>query len=216
MVAAICALACLTPAGAGAQTGSGEYLGVWTASGAIGYAIPNTDEYGNAFLWRLAAGYSPTPRFEIDLEVGGFASEVHQPGPTGLPSHTIASGDLDVTPVCLTAQFRTPLPGMFGTLSLLAGVGYYFIDYTMDDDPRDDLVAEGAAGRPDQGVDDAWGYHLGAGVEYPLTARLSVLAEGRYLFLSPQASGTAGSGARIDGSLDLDTWLFTGGVKVVF
>jgi outer membrane protein W len=216
LVAAACALACLTVQEAGAQSGKGDYIGSWSASAAIGYAIPNTDEYDNAFAWRLAAGYSPTPRFEIDLEVSRFVSEVSQPDPYGLPSHTIASGELDVTPVCLTAQYRTPLPGLLSTLSLLAGVGYYFIDYSMAVEPRDVFVSGGATGLPDQNVDDAWGFHVGAGLEYALTARFSVSAEGRYLFLSPQASGTTGSGNRIDGSLDLNTWLFTGGIKVAF
>ena len=216
MIAVACVLACLIAGEAGAQTGKGDYVGIWSSSAAIGYAIPNTDEYDNAFTWRLAAGYSPTPQFEIDLEVSRFVSEVHQPDPNGLPSHTIASGQLDVTPICLTAQLRTPLPGMLATLSLLAGAGYYFIDYTIADEPREVFVSGGATGRPDQDVDDAWGYHIGAGLEYPLAARLSVLAEGRYLFLSPQASGTAGSGGSVEGSLDLDTWMFTGGIKVVF
>jgi opacity protein-like surface antigen len=216
LVASACALACLTAAEAGAQSGKGDYIGSWSGSAAIGYAIPNTDEYDNAFAWRLAAGYSPTPQFEIDLEVSRFVSEVSQPDPYGLPSHTIASGELDVTPVCLTAQYRTPLPGLLSTLSLLAGVGYYFIDYSMDDEPRGVFVSGGAAGHPDQHVDDAWGFHVGAGLEYALTVRLSVSAEGRYVFLSPQASGTTGSGSRIDDSLDLNTWVFTGGIKVAF
>jgi outer membrane protein W len=216
LVAAAAAVLCLLAREARAQSGKGDYLGSWSVSAAAGYAIPNTDEYGNSFAWRLAAGYSPLPQFEVDLEVGRFVSEVSQPDANGLPGYTIASGELDVTPVCLTAQYRTPLPGMLSTLTLLAGLGYYFIDYTMAGVPRDVFVSGGAPGLPDQTVDDAWGYHLGAGVEYPLTERLSVSAEGRYLFLSPRASGTTGSGARIDGSLDLDTWVFTGGVKVAF
>jgi opacity protein-like surface antigen len=210
------ALVSLFPAGAGAQSGKGAYLGSWSATAAIGYAIPNTDEYDNAFSWRLAAGYSPLPQFEIDLELGRFLSGVSQPEANGLPTHTIASGELDVMPVCLTAQYRTPLPGLLSTLTLLAGVGYYFIDYTMADEPRAVFAAGGEPGLPDQTVDDAWGFHAGAGLEYALTERFSLTAEGRYLFLSPQASGTAGSGRTIDGTLDLNTWIFTGGVKVAF
>jgi outer membrane protein W len=216
LIAAASALLCLSAGAAQAQSGKGDYIGSWSASAAIGYAIPNTDEYDNAFAWRLAAGYSPMPQFAIDLEVGRFVSGVSQPDANGLPSHTIASGELDVVPVCLTAQYRTPLPGLLSTLTVLAGVGYYFIDYTMADEPRAVFIAGGDPGLPDQSVDDAWGFHAGAGLEYALTERLSLTAEGRYLFLSPQASGSTGSGGRIDGSLDLNTWIFTGGIKVAF
>jgi outer membrane protein W len=98
---------------------------------------------------------------------------------------------------------------------LLAGAGYYFIDYTMDDEPRAAFAA-GGEGLPDQVVKDAWGFHAGAGLEYALTGWLSLTAEARYVFLAPAVSGTAGDGYQLGGSLDLNTWLFTGGIKVAF
>jgi len=202
------------PARAGAQSGKGDYIGSWSLSASLGYAVPNTDEYDNAVAWRLAAGYSPLPQFELDLEIGSFSTDVSQPEENGIPTHTIASGRLDVRPVCLTAQYRTPLPETLSTVTLLAGVGYYFVDYEMGDEQRE--YYGGSGGLPDQTVDDAWGFHAGAGLEYALTARVSVAAEGRYLFLSPQASGTSVPGTRFDGSLDLNTWVFTGGVKIAF
>lgn len=213
---AAASLLCLAAAGARAQSGKGDYIGTWSGSAAFGYAIPNTDEYDEAPVWRLAAGYSPTPRFELALEVGRFAAAVSQPDANGLPGHTIASGRLDVRPVCLTGHYRAALPEVLSTLTLLAGVGYYFIDYTMADAPREVLVAGGGAGLPDQVVDDAWGFHAGAGLEYALTESVSLAAEARYLFVAPEARGTANLGSPIGGSLDLNTWLFTGGVKVAF
>ena len=213
------ALSCgvlLRGAPAAAQTGKGEYLGAWSIAGSLGYAVPNTDEYDNAFAWRAALGYSPLPQFELDLEFGRFATDVSQPDPGGIPSHTIASGSLGITPVCLTAQYRRPLPQLLSTLILLGGVGYYFIDYSMGAEQRDAFEAAGVTGLPDQEVDDSWGFHLGAGLEYAVTERISLVAEGRYLFLNPSARGTTASGGRFDDSLDLDTWMFTGGVKVGF
>ncbi|HWR97647.1 MAG TPA: OmpW family outer membrane protein [Candidatus Methanoperedens sp.] len=212
--ALVCAL--LRPVPAAAQSGKGEYLGAWSAAASLGYAVPDTDEFDNAFTWRVALGYSPMPRFEIDLELGRFASGVSQPDPDGIPSHTLASGRLEMRPVCLTAQYRTPLPELLSTLNLLAGIGYYFLDYEMGEEQRGVFLAGGAPGLPDQEVDDAWGFHLGAGLEYAVTERVSLLAEGRYLFLEPAARGTAAAGRRFDGSLDLNTWLFTGGIKVGF
>jgi hypothetical protein len=199
-----------------AQSGKGEYLGAWSLGASLGYAVPNTDEYGNALAWRLALAYSPVPQFELGLEFGRFSSDVSQPDPDGIPSHTIASGSLDITPVCLTAQYRRALPELLSTVTLQGGAGYYFVDYEMGDAQREVFEAGGAAGLPDQQVDDAWGFHAGAGLEYALTERVSLVAEGRYLFLEPSASGTAKDGQRFDGSLDLNTWIFSGGVKVWF
>lgn len=212
---ALAALALLA-APAGAASGKGDYVGAWSLAASLGYAVPNTDEYGNAAAWRLSGGYSPIPWLEIDLEFGRFGVGVDQPDVNGIPEHTIASGDLTIQPVCLTAQYRRPLPDLFSTLTLLAGAGYYFVNYEMGAAPRAVFSAGGVRGLPDQEVDDAWGFHAGAGLEYAWNERLSFVAEGRYLFLSPDAHGTAAPGHRIDGELDLDTWIVTGGIKVTF
>lgn len=215
--AAAAALAvCLAAAGAHAQSGKGELLGSWSVAGSLGYAVPNTDEYSNELAWRVGVGYTRNPQFEVGLEVGGFETEVSQPEADGLPAHDIASGRLEVLPVCLTLQYRTPLPESMATFILLAGAGYYFVDYTMDDSSRAAFAASGVEGLPDQHVSDAWGFHLGAGLEYALTGWFSVTVESRYVFLAPDVSGTALGGYLLGGSLDLNTWLFTGGIKLAF
>ncbi len=217
-MAAAAAVAALLAAGtpAGAEDGKGAYLAAWSLSGGVGYAVPSTDEYADAFAGRLAVGYSPWPSLEIDLEVGGWSAQVSQPDPGGIPSHTVASGRLKVRPLTLTAQWRHPVPGLLATAYLLAGAGWYLIDYDMADEPRAVYEGSGTVGLPDQGVDNALGWHLGAGLEYPVTERLSLTAEGRYVFLSPDAHGATTPGYRIAGSLDLDTLLFFAGVKVTY
>ena len=199
-----------------AQDGPGEYLPTWTFSGAVGYAVPSTDEYGDALVGRVAVGYSPWPSLEVDLEYGGWSAQVSQPDASGIPSHTIASGNLRLRPLTLTGQWRYPVPGFMATAYLLGGIGWYSIDYTMADEPRKVFEGSGAVDLPDQGVDNAFGYHIGAGLDYVITERLSLTAEGRYVFLSPDAHGATTPGYRIAGSLDLDTWLFTAGVKVSY
>jgi opacity protein-like surface antigen len=207
---------CLAAGVAEAQSGKGDYVGAWSVTGAFGYAVPNTDQYGNDLTGRLGIGYSPYPPLEIGLELGLFSSEVAQPEANGLPTHDIASGKLDVIPACVTLRYRAPLAETMATLVLLAGGGYYFIDYTMAAAPRGILVGGGAEGLPDQAVRDAWGFHAGAGLEYALTGWLSLTIEGRYVVVAPKVSGTAGEGHQLGGSLDLNTWLFTGGIKVAF
>jgi opacity protein-like surface antigen len=65
-------------------------------------------------------------------------------------------------------------------------------------------------------VRDAFGFHAGLGVEYALSGWLSLTAEGRYLVVAPRVSGTARDGRQLGGTLDLNTWLFTGGIRVAF
>lgn len=207
---------CVGAADAQAQSGKGDYVGSWSIGGSLGYAVPNTDEYGNSMAWRAVIGYSPAPQVEFDLEVGGFSSEVSQPDPNGLPSHTIASGELTLRPVCLTAQLRWPLPEALSTLTFSGGVGYYFIDYEIDEESREALTAAAGEDAEAQHVDDDWGFHLGAGLEYMLTERIALLVDTRYLFLSPPAGGSSGADTRFTGSLGLNTWHFSGGVKVTF
>ena len=217
LAAVAAALAVSLASGAAlAQSGKGDYVGRWSLAGNAGYAIPNTDEYANVPAWKFALGYSPALWFEVALEAGRFSTAVDQPEPDGLPNHSIASGRIEVVPVCVNLQFNLPLAASMTTAYLSAGGGYYLVDYTMDEAPSGVFAASGVAGLPDQIVRDAWGFHAGVGVEYALTAWLSVTAEGRYQFLAPQVSGTARDDYTLGGSLDLNTWLFTGGLKVAF
>jgi len=133
-----------------------------------------------------------------------------------VPTHDIASGRIEAWPVCVTMRYHVPLQAELATFVLLAGAGYYFVDYTMADEPRGVFTAAGDGELPDQVVHDAWGFHAGAGLEYALTGWLSLTAEGRYVFLAPEVSGTAGDDHQLGGTLDLNTWLFTGGIKVAF
>lgn len=216
-VAAAGVVLCLAAGVAHAQYGKGDYIGGWTVSGGLGYALPTTDEYGGGLAWRLGFGYSPVPLFEIGLEVGRFATEVTQPeAENGRPNHDIASGRIEVLPVCVTAQLRLPVPQTMATFNVLAGAGYYIVDYTMADEQQALFRADGIEGLPDQAVSDAWGFHVGAGLEYALASWLSLTAESRFIILAPDVSGTAAEGRALGGSLNLNTWLFTGGIKVAF
>lgn len=199
-----------------AQAGKGDYIGGWSVSGGVVYAIPNTDDYGDALAWRLGVGYTPLPSFEVGLELSRFSSTVSQPEPDGVPTHDIASGQLEVLPICLTARYHLPLAGSMTTFDLLAGAGYYLIDYSMADPQREYFESISDGELPDQSVRDAWGFHAGAGLEYALNGWFSVTLEGRYVFLAPHVSGTVKDDYTIDGSLNLNTWLFTGGIKVAF
>lgn len=209
-------LVCLAAGHAGAQSGKGAYVGQWSVSGDLGYAIPNTDQYSSALTWRAGVGYSPLPQVTFGLETGHFSTGVTQPEPEGLPNHDIASGRIEVVPVALTLSVHVPVPATLLTVNLFGGAGYYFVDYAMAETPRQALIATGVEGLPDQVVRDTWGFHAGAGLEYALSGWFSFTLEGRYVILAPPAQGTAKDSYKLGGSLDLNSWLFTGGIKLSF
>ncbi len=103
------------------------------------------------------------------------------------------------------------------TVNLLAGVGYYFVDYTMADEPREIYAASGVEGLPDQTVSDALGVPRRRGAR--VRPHRLVQRHGRgplSVSLRRGVSGTTKDGYELGGSLDLNTWLFTGGIKVAF
>lgn len=210
----LCLLAAPLPGAA--QSGKGEYLGAWSVSASGGYATPDNDRYEGAPAWRLALGYSPLPRVGLELEYGRFPAAVATDAPGGIPAGDLAAGTLDVRAFCLTAQWRQPLGGLPATLVALGGVGRYRISYAMGDEPRRLYAESGVRGLPDQTVDDAWGAHVGGGLEWAVGAHVSLLAEARYLVLAPGVSGHTTPGNALDGSIDLGTLVVTGGIKATF
>lgn len=206
------------------KSGKGDYIGQYSVAVQGGFAIPNTDEFDNTFFYQGSLGYSPIPWLEVSLGAGRFQSNVSQPEPHGVPVHTIATGDLEVIPLIATVHLRYPMQEIFSTFTAFAGAGYYLVDYEMGGEARrflDEKSQSSPTGETfPQTVGNDWGFHLGVGIEYHMTDHLSLVGEGRYIILSPAMSGSACDEAgweyRFSGSLDLNTWLFTGGIKVAF
>lgn len=204
-----------------AQELESEFLYGFDLKASIGYAVPNTDDYDNSFTFQVSAGYDVAQWLNLELGVGYFSSQIDYPF-AGPPAHTIAEGDLKVIPFTLTAQVRHSLPELFLTVYALGGVGYYLVDYTWSggSEAYFDGIRE-TYGAASQSVDDSFGFHLGGGLEYPLTASLALAAEGRYIVLRPGASGdwtdpVTEMPVSFDDELDLNTWLFFGGLKYMF
>ncbi len=209
-----------------AQTGEEKYLGDISLGASIGYAIPTTDEYDNAAAFKITAGYSITPYFNLEAGLGRFSSTVSQPDANGVSMFTIASGDLRVIPLTLTGQFRYQVPEIFSIFYGLAGLGYYFVDYSWSDDTEAyfESVKEAFPAfstRVKQEVDNGFGFHLGGGLDYLLTSQLSLNIEAQYILFSPKARGfwkdlEDGTERLFDNDLDLNTFLFTAGIKFWF
>lgn len=211
----------IVPAGAGAQEQMGQLYYGFDFNASVGAVIPSTDEFGNSVYIRGGAGYEISENVAIDVGIGRFASDVDNNLDTP-PSNTIADGEMKVLPVTATLQLRYPVPQLYGTVYGLAGLGYYFIDYSWSSQAEsyfDEVAA--LYGAPRQEVSDSFGFHLGGGFEYPLTAQLSLDVEGQYLFLNPAAEGmwrdlVTGEPYSFDNDIDLNSWILSFGIKFVF
>ncbi len=204
------------------QMDSGEEMFYgFNVNASLGGALPTTDEYGNSFYFRIGAGYEVTPYFSLDLGVGRFATAIDHEMETP-PANTIADGEMKVIPLTLNLQLRYPVPNLFGTIYGLAGAGYYFVDYSWSGGSKDYFNdVEAVYGLAVQSVSDSFGFQLGGGFDYPLSANVFLNVEGQYVLLSPEAKGAwrdliTGEPYRFDKELDLNTWIFTVGAKYLF
>jgi len=129
---------------------------------------------------------------------------------------------MKVIPLTLNLQLRYPVPQMFGTVYGLLGLGYYFVDYSWSGSSTQYFdEVEALYGSAVQTVSDSVGFQLGAGFDYPMSANIFLNVEGQYIILSPEASGNwrdvvTGERHRFDDDIDLNTWIFSLGVKYLF
>lgn len=218
----IAAAVLLFPGTVPAQGLGDELLLGFDVNASVGFVIPTTDEYRSTLGWKLGAGYSLTDIFSLELGFGYHAINVDHDTDTP-PVNTIADGKLKILPLVLTAQFRYPVPQAFGTVYGLAGVGYYFIDYSWSDESVDYFAEVEALYRPPlfQEVENSLGFNIGGGFDYPLSANFVCTVEGQYLFLRPEANGAwrdllRGDTHEFNNDLDLDSWIIRVGMRYLF
>lgn len=204
-----------------AEAADEDFLYGFNLNASLGYAVPTTDEYSNSFYFRFGGGYSVNSTLALDLSLGRFSSDISHDMDFP-PGRTVADGTLKVTPLVLSAQLRYPLHQIFSTVYALAGVGYYFVDYSWSGQSKEYfLEVEDLYGPAVQSVSDSFGFNLGGGLDYPLGTHFLLNIEGQHLFLSPDAKGRwrdllTGELHQFNDSLDLNTWLFTAGVRYLF
>jgi opacity protein-like surface antigen len=216
----VCATVAL-PAGVEAQQSMDQVYRGFNLNASLGVVIPGTDEFGNSAYIRGGGGYEINENLAVDIALGRFAVDVDN-DLDAPPPNTIADGDLTVIPLTATLQYRHLVPQIYGTVYGLAGLGYYFIDYSWSSSAEEYFAeVEALYGTARQDVSSSFGIHLGGGFEYPLTSQLSLGAEGQYLFLKPSADGAwrdllTGAPRTFDDSIDLSSWILSVGIKFVF
>lgn len=194
----------------------GDFVPRWSVGAQAGAALPDTDEYGGSATWRVGLGYAFAPSLEVAVEWGRYSTAITQPDRNGIPTHTLASGVLDVSGFSATLRWRRELPELFASVYLGGGAGFYLLGYEMSEGAKAVYRRSGTVGLPNQAVENAAGLHAAGGVEYVLTPWVRLAGEVRYTVLEPKASGTTYPGMAIGGRIDLSSWSFTGGVRIGF
>ncbi len=178
-----------------------------------GYAMPEVSNYSSGMKYGGNICLGITKNVSIELKGLNFQSDVE-----GDPQ-ALSKGKLLVIPIQLSIQARFPILGRLFP-HLLGGGGYYMNRFNLDQDIIDAWDALGF--NIEEKVENAIGYHFGAGIDLFLTKNIALNADVRYCMakikaswtLSDQIIGTETSGDLED--LNLNSLIFGGGLKFYF
>ena len=178
-----------------------------------GYAMPAENNYSSGLKYGGNICIGITKNVSIELKGLSFQSDVE-----GNPE-ALSKGKLSVIPIQLSIQARFPISWRFLPY-LLGGGGYYLNRFNLD---REIIDAWDALGFDiEEKVENAIGYHFGAGIDLFITKNIALNADIRYFIakikgswtLTDQIIGTENSGSLED--LNLNSLIFGGGLKFYF
>jgi outer membrane protein W len=178
-----------------------------------GYAMPAESNYSSGLKYGGNIYLGITKNVSIELKGLSFQSDVE-----GNPE-ALSKGKLSTIPIQLSIQARFPISWRFLPY-LLGGGGYYLNRFNLD---REIIDAWDALGFDiEEKVENAIGYHFGAGIDLFITKNIALNADVRYFIakikgswtLTDQAIGTETSGVIED--LNLNSLIFGGGLKFYF
>jgi outer membrane protein W len=178
-----------------------------------GYAMPAENNYSSGLKYGGNICLGITKNVSIELEGLSFQSDVE-----GDPE-ALSKGKLSVIPIQLSIQAKFPISWRFLPY-LLGGGGYYLNRFNLDKEIIDTWDALGFD--IEEKVENAIGYHFGAGIDLFITKNIALNADVRYFIakikgswtLTDQIIGTENSGSLED--LNLNSLIFGGGLKFYF
>ena len=118
-------------------------------------------------------------------------------------------GDIQQTPLTLTARFHWPI-GIFSPY-IGAGLGYYWNSFDKNNAFWDPAASVD--------MDNSVGYHVNAGSEFYLDAirTLALNIDFKYIWnKADMTASNAGAGVRLNGSMNLDSFVAGLGIKYYF
>lgn len=178
-----------------------------------GYAMPAENNYSSGLKYGGNICLGITRNVSIELKGLSFQSDVE-----GDPE-ALSKGKLSVMPIQISIQARFPISWRFIPY-LLGGGGYYLNRFNLDEEITDAWDALGFD--LEEKVENAIGYHLGAGIDLFITKNIALSADVRYCIakikcswtLTDQIIGIETSGDIED--LNLNSLIFGGGLKFYF
>ena len=178
----------------------------------LGYISPTEDDVDPGMISNINYTRGINSNLSIEISFGRTVLDIEDDG-------TIDLGEITVMPLQLTAQYRISS----GKLSPYcgAGIGYYFNDFDTSNeavafwrlltgDPGDTFKVE---------IDNSFGFHINAGVDYFLKDNFAIGLDARYLWseaditIKYTAVGIPGSDSD-EG--DIDSFVIGAGIKYFF
>ena len=146
----------------------------------------------------------------IELSLGQTVLDVK---PGDMP---VDLGEVTVKAVHVTAQYRVPS----GNLSPYVGVGlgYYSNDFDLSDDVKD-YIASDPNFDLDVDIDNSFGFHIDAGVDYFVNTNFALNFDARYFWSQADATMTetdTGVTTKNEDEIDLDSFVIGVGAKYFF
>lgn len=143
--------------------------------------------------------------FSLELSIGYVETDVDLSA-FGL---SVDAGELENIPVILSGRFHfSTNPKINPYISF--GVGYFFNDFDQNDYIIEALYGPGA----DVDVDDSFGFHLGAGVEFFISENASFNLDFKYIWTEVEAEVNVPGFS--DEDLELNPYVLGLGIKYYF
>jgi len=162
-----------------------------------GYALPTQKNYAQAFAYGAGLSFDLHRYFAIELS--GFRYETAVAG----AADGLSKGTLAVLPLEVSLKGQFPLSGGRFTPYFAVGAGYSIYQFSLDSQ----LVAgwEKVGFSITEKLDNAIGFHFGAGLEIALNKSLALVFEAKYRLAEANAAWTMTdqtSQEEISGSLE--------------
>jgi outer membrane protein W len=147
-----------------------------------GYALPTEKNYVQAFAYGVGLSFDLHKYFAIELSGIRYESSV-----TGTDVG-LSKGTLAVLPLEVSLKGQFPLSGGRFTPYFDVGVGYFIHQFTLD--PQIEANWKDVGFRITEKLDNAVGFHVGAGLEVALNQSLALVIDARFRFAEGNATWT--------------------------
>jgi len=147
-----------------------------------GYTLPTEKNYARAFAYGAGLSFDLHKYFAI--EVSGLRYESSVAG----SEDGLSKGTLAVLPLEVSLKGQFPLSGGRFTPYFAVGAGYCIYQFTLD--PQIVADWEKVGFRITEKLDNAIGFHFGAGLEVALNRNLALVFDAKFRFAEGNAAWT--------------------------